>query len=101
MRPSNALILVGLALAVGAVQASSRQNTLRISMTIVDRCDIRAGVSPSVDCSTGVPWMVASPTPAHAAPSLVADGTHGTHGSHLPVPHSGPVDGARVTTIVF
>lgn len=99
MRTSNALILVGLALAVGAVQASSRQNTLRISMTIVDRCDIRAGqASPSVDCSTGVPWMVASPTPAHAAPSLVADGTHG---SHLPVPHSGPVDGARVTTIVF
>lgn len=98
MRPSNALILVGLALAVGAVQASSRQNTLRISMTIVDRCDVRAGqASPSVDCSTGVPWMVASPA-ATAAPALVADGTHG---SHLPVPHSGPVDGARVTTIVF
>lgn len=99
MRPSNALILVGLALAVGAVQASSRQNTLRISMTIVDRCDIRAGqASPSVDCSTGVPWMVASPAAPAAAPSFVADGTHG---SHLPVPHSGPVDGARVTTIVF
>lgn len=91
------LALTALALSVGAVQASSKQNTLRISMTIVDRCDIRDGqASPSVDCSIGVPWTVAPP--AAAAPSLVADGSTTRH---LPVPHSGPVDGSRVTTIVF
>jgi hypothetical protein len=96
---TRAAIVIAFTAGVGAVQASSKNTVMRISMTIVDRCDIRAGqASPSVDCSTGVPWMVASPTPTHAAPSLVADGTHG---SHLPVPHSGPVDGARVTTIVF
>lgn len=94
------LALAGLALTMGAVQASSRQSTLRISLTIVDRCDIRDGqASPSVDCSTGVPWTVASPAAATAAaPSLVADGAYA---SHLPVPRNGPVDGARVTTIVF
>ena len=90
--------LGGVALVMGAVQASSQKAPLRISMTIVDRCDIRAGgASPSVDCSIGVPWTVAQPVAA-ATPSLVAD-----NGSarHFPVPHSGPVDEARVTTIVF
>jgi len=93
------LTVAVLALSVGAVQASSRQSTLRISMTVVDRCDVREGAaSPSVDCSIGVPWTISSPGAAAAAPSLVADGTHFPH---LPVPHSGPVDGSRVTTIVF
>ena len=90
--------LLGMALAMGAVQASSQRSALRISMTIVDRCDVSsAGARPSVDCSVGVPWTVAPPVAA-ATPSLVADG-----GStrHFPVPQSGPVDGSRVTTIVF
>lgn len=99
MRMSKALALSLLALAVGTVQAStSRTATLRISLTVVDRCDIRDNPqAPLVDCSLGVPWTVAGPVET-TAPSLVADG-----GSvrHFPVPHSGPVDGARVTTIVF
>ncbi|AKC87504.1 hypothetical protein [Pseudoxanthomonas suwonensis] len=100
MRPFKAVVLLACLVAMGTVQASSKNTVLRISLTIVDRCDIRDGhASPSVDCSTGVPWTVASPAAAAAvAPSLVADGTHA---SHLPVPRSGPIDGARVTTIVF
>ena len=100
MRTRTAVLAVAvLVLSAGVVQASSRQNTLRISMTIVDRCDIREGAaSPSVDCSIGVPWTMAAPGARAVAPSLVADGTPA---SHLPVPHSGPVDGAQVTTIVF
>ncbi|KAF1700708.1 hypothetical protein [Pseudoxanthomonas kaohsiungensis] len=91
------LALAGLALTIGAVHASSQQATLRISMTIVDRCDVRnGGASPSVDCSIGVPWTVAPA--AAAAASLVADGSASRH---FPVPASGPADGARVTTIVF
>ena len=90
------LAVAGLPLAMGAVQASSQRSTLRISLTIVDRCDVSgASARPSVDCSAGVPWTVAPPG---AAPSLVADGTSARH---YPVPRSGPVDEARVTTIVF
>ena len=90
--------LLGLALAMGAVQASSQRSALRISMTIVDRCDISsASTRPSVDCSVGVPWTVA-PAAAPATPSLVVDGVAARH---FPVPHSGPVDESRVTTIVF
>jgi|GEM_PF-1195307 len=92
------LALAGLTLTMGAVQASSQQSALRISMTIVDRCDVRNGsASPSVDCSIGVPWTVAPPAEA-SAPSLVADGNSTRH---FPVPLSGPADEARVTTIVF
>lgn len=99
MRACKAVLaLAGLVLTMGAVQASSQKSALRISMTIVDRCDIRNGsANPSVDCSIGVPWTVASPG-APAAPSLVADGSASRH---FPVPHSGPADEARVTTIVF
>lgn len=94
------LALVVLSLMMGAVQASSQKATLRISMTIVDRCDVRNDQArPSVDCSTGVPWMVAPVATGAAAPSLVVTGD--TRPSHLPVPHSGPADGAQVTTIVF
>lgn len=90
--------LLGLALAMGAVQASSQKSALRISMTIVDRCDVSsASIQPSVDCSAGVPWTVTPPV-ASTTPSLVADGTSARH---FPVPHSGPVDESRVTTIVF
>ncbi|GAB3507630.1 hypothetical protein [Pseudoxanthomonas daejeonensis] len=100
MRTRKAILaLAALALSAGAVQASSRQSTLRISMTVVDRCDVRDGTtSPSVDCSIGVPWTMAAPGAPAAAPYRIADGDHF---SHLPVPHSGPVDGSRVTTIVF
>lgn len=97
MRPIKAVALLACLVAAGAVQASSKSTVLRISLTIVDRCDVRnSEAAPRVDCSTGVPWMLA---PAAAAPSLVVTGD--TRPSHLPVPHSGPADGAQVTTIVF
>jgi hypothetical protein len=90
-----AAALIVLTATIGAVHASANRASLRISMTIVDRCDVRnSQASPQVDCSAGVPWAVA---PA-AAPSLVTDNAAP---SLLPVPGSGPVDGARVTTIVF
>lgn len=96
---TRAAILIAFTAVVGAVQASGKNTVMRISMTIVDRCDIREGAaSPSVDCSIGVPWTMAAPGARAVAPSLLADGTPA---SHLPVPHSGPVDGAQVTTIVF
>ena len=92
------LALLVLAVGLGAVQASSRQDTLRLSLTIVDRCDIRDGrAAPTVDCSTGVPWMLA-PATGPTAPSLVAIDARP---SQLPVPAGGPVAGAQVTTIVF
>jgi hypothetical protein len=99
MRMSRmAATLIVLATTIGGVHAASNHAGLRISMTIVDRCDVRhTGASPSVDCSAGVPWTVAAPA-APAAPSLVADGGPARH---FPVPRSGPVDEARVTTIVF
>ncbi|WP_372015134.1 hypothetical protein [Pseudoxanthomonas sp. 10H] len=90
------LATLGLVLAIGAVQASSRQDTLRISLTIVDRCDVRdVRQVPAVDCSAGVPWMVAQPL----APHLQVTGNSLL--SHLPVPAGRPADGVQVTTIVF
>ena len=95
---TRAAILIAFTAVVGAVQASSKNALMRVSMTIVDRCDVSSASSrPSVDCSAGVPWTVTPPV-ASTTPSLVADGASARH---FPVPHSGPVDESRVTTIVF
>lgn len=66
MRASKALLLAGLAVAMGAVQASS-STSLRVSLTITERCDIsRPAAGPSIECSRGVPWTLA---PADAGPA--------------------------------
>lgn len=102
MRARKALILVALALAVGAVQASSTRATLRISMTVLERCDIRAaGAAPSVDCSAGIPWALAAPASAALPPAAVVQAGGTSHATHLPVPHNDADDGSRVTTVVF
>lgn len=98
MRACKALFMVVLVLVMGAVQASSRSSaTLRISLTVVDRCDIRGGTpTPSIECSDGVPWAVVPPP--DAVPLAVADpGQAGL----LPVPAGGAIDGTPVTAIVF
>jgi hypothetical protein len=100
MRTCNTILaLVALTLAAGAVQAASRQAVLRMSLTIVDHCNIRDdNTRPRVDCSAGLPWLLAPAVAANAAsaPSLISIGERP---SDLPVPRQ--ADGARVTTIVF
>ncbi|KAF1698399.1 hypothetical protein CSC62_05690 [Pseudoxanthomonas jiangsuensis] len=102
MRACKVLILAALVLAVGAVQASSARTTLRISMTVLERCDIRAADAvPSVDCSAGIPWALATPATAAIPPSALVQTGGTSHATHLPVPHSDADDGSRVTTVVF
>jgi len=97
MRARPLPMLLALACLAGTVQASSRTTTLRVTLTVVERCDVRGGEgAPSVECSAGVPWTVAAASPA---PHAAAAG--GPRAAHLPVPAGDPEHGARVTTIVF
>lgn len=92
------LALATFALAAAAAQAASQRGTLRISMTVVERCDIHDGPgSPSVDCSAGAPWTVA---PLRAA-ATAARTDRAPLASYLPVPQDLPPDADPVTTIVF
>ena len=99
MRQSKPVVLLLASMAVmGAVHASS-STVLRISMTIVDRCDIGAGQGrPAVACSSGTPWTIAGS--AHAVAGEPSVSAVNADSRHLPVPAGGPGD-ARVTTIVF
>ena len=101
MRLRRSLILAAMVLAMGAVQASGQKAQLRISLTIVDRCEVRSGSAiPSIACTLGVPWAVATPAAAPAvAPSVQPQGQ--APSMHYPVPGIDPASDAAVTTIVF
>ena len=88
------LAVAGLAAATAVAQASGQRDQLRISLTVLERCDIHHGPSsPRVDCTAGVPWTVAPPTSARAA---------GPRSDlRLPVPEPSLSDDGPVTTIVF
>jgi hypothetical protein len=89
-----------LVLAAGAVQAASRQAVLRVSLTIVDRCDVRGVDSRArVDCSPGVPWLLVPAAATNASSSAPRVAATGVRPSDLPVPRQ--TDGVPVTTIVF
>jgi len=73
MRTCSALVMLSLVFAVDIVQASGKA-ALRVSLTVVDRCDIRTGqIGPSVSCSDGVSGIVAMPAATSSRHPRVAD----------------------------
>ncbi|KAF1686298.1 hypothetical protein B1992_08735 [Pseudoxanthomonas broegbernensis] len=101
MRACKPLVLALLLLGMAGVEASSSR-TVRVGITLLDRCDVRtsAGAAPSVACSAGTPYLVAPAAAPDAAP-VPTTATSDGDPARMPVPDGGPVDPARVTTIVF
>ncbi|UWX04452.1 hypothetical protein H1235_05475 [Pseudoxanthomonas sp. NC8] len=97
MRTWTGFLAWSVALTVGGAHASAGSDTLRISLTVVDRCDIRGGRDiPTVNCSAGVPRVLATAGAATATPPAGR-----SLPSYLPVPADTSVDPAPVTVIVF
>jgi len=99
MRTVKAVYLAALGLVAGMVQASSQSASLRVSLTIIERCDISGGASaPSVECSTGVPWTIATSLSDYPDSQNAAEGR-----APHPVPvadKTGPGQGG-ITAVIF
>lgn len=93
MRSLPLLALIGLA-ASGGAHAAEEKSSLRVAITIVERCDIHTGGDGTrVHCAPGVTWRVTTAPQAPPARALRGAGrsTFLAEGGR----------GARVTTIVF